>query len=111
MDILTRINTPTFIDNVLKVVESSALLKNIEGVEDVGRLPQRDLLLVYKHIVHKVGQDIIYKREINDQRLVHDMVLALVCAKNLSPNKKHNDLYTRITKDVEAVVEIDNLKK
>ncbi len=103
MDILTRINTPVFIDGIFKILENSSLLQGIEGVDSIGRLPQRDLLLAYKHIVHKIAQDIIYKREINDQRLTHDVVLAVMCNKYLGSDKNHTNMYKRFTKDVEAM--------
>lgn len=103
MDILTRINTPAFIEDIFKIIENSSLLQSVEGVEDIGRLPQRDLLLAYKHIVHKIAQDIIYKREIQDQRLNHDVILAVMCNKYLGSDKNYPNMYKRFTKDVEAM--------
>jgi len=106
MDILTRINTPTFIDGIFKILDSSTQLETIEGVSDISRLPARDLLLAYKHIVYKIAQDIIYKREIKDQRLTHDVVLAVVCAKNLSSGT-YSKVYKKFTIDVETAFKND----
>ena len=95
MDIVSRISTPDFRNNIEKIITTSELLNEIDGAEYIARITPRDAKLMHNIIINKIKQDISRKNEINNQRLVHDIVLSILLAQRVS-SKKMDVIYNTI---------------
>jgi hypothetical protein len=99
MDLLTRISSPEFRENISSIVNDQAMRNSIECADYISRLNIRYNELIYKMIVDKLCQDIKQKNEIDNQQLTQNVALAIL-AKHHSSKKDTikilNDIITSL---------------
>ena len=106
MDIQTRIKNSQFRKEVLSILQSAKIHGKIEGSIYINEIPISNINDVYLSIICKIVQDIDNHNEINNDKILHDIVILALCKSR--KGKKFDTYYDEIVADIEKYIKLSN---
>ena len=104
MDITTRIKNSEFRKEVLSILQSSKINNKIEGSKLINEMPISNINDVYFSILCKIIQDITNHIDVDNTKILHDVVLLALCKSR--KGKKFDAYYNEIISDIDKNINL-----